>query len=284
MVKIFDDFLARNILTEEEIQTMSAHLKKGISFFNPTFIGTEEEALRWIVDNQLSPTPLGRGAFTENALYRASRFGVQQYLMIASGYDTFAYRQPEWASKMQIFELDHPDMICDKKNRVASFNEELPHNLTYCPIDFEKENLAELLVQLDTFDPAQISFFSLLGIVYYLPKEVFRNLLEQIHRVAPEGSTIVFDYNDALAYTPEGGDRAQKQAAMAETAGETMKASYSYEDLEKILSECGFMIYEHLTPLEITTQYFESYNKDNPYHPMRAFDNVNYCFAVIKSY
>lgn len=59
-----------------------------------------------------------------------------------------------------------------------------------------------------------------------------------------------------------------------------MLASYSYQQMEKLLSDCGFLIYEHLNPTQITDQYFSEYNKANPSHRMTAFDNVNYCLAV----
>lgn len=70
---------------------------------------------------------------------------------------------------------------------------------------------------------------------------------------------------------------------LAKGAGEEMKNGYSYEDVEKLLSDYGFLIYEHLTPEEITERFFSSYNRENPEHTITAFDNVNYCLAVKKS-
>lgn len=69
---------------------------------------------------------------------------------------------------------------------------------------------------------------------------------------------------------------------MAGAANEKMLASYSYVEMEKLLAYNDFLIYEHLTPNEITEQYFRKYNQANPEHPMTAFDNVNYCLAVKK--
>ncbi|WP_411680090.1 hypothetical protein [Clostridium thailandense] len=69
---------------------------------------------------------------------------------------------------------------------------------------------------------------------------------------------------------------------MACAANEKMLGSYSYVELEKLLDRSNFMIYEHLTPNEITEQYFKKYNQANPNHQMTAFDNVNYCLAVRK--
>lgn len=67
---------------------------------------------------------------------------------------------------------------------------------------------------------------------------------------------------------------------LAGAANEKMLSSYSCSEMEQLLSKHGFLIYEHLTPHEMTEQYFEIYNNANPEHRMMAFDNVNYCLAV----
>lgn len=45
-VKIFDDNIARLLLTEEEYRTISKNLSDGIKYFNPSFVGNDKEALR----------------------------------------------------------------------------------------------------------------------------------------------------------------------------------------------------------------------------------------------
>lgn len=279
-IKIFDDSLADKILTDEEKQQIAFSMSNGIGFFIPTFSGTSEEALRWIVDNQLSPSPLGRAAWAEKALQTAVRIGTSQYLIIAAGYDTFAYRQPEWATKLVIFELDHPFTSEDKQKRVQKICDKQLSNVTYIPIDLTTESLSEKLCFCDAYDKNGLSFCSLLGISYYLSKQDFKTQLKNIAYSVSNGSTIVFDYPDEYTYTDQAGERAKRQSMMASGAKEAMLASYSYNELELLLSECGFLIYEHLTPDEITKQYFDDYNKANPKHLMSAFDNVNYCLAV----
>lgn len=81
-------------------------MSEEIMFFNPTFYRTQSEAIKWIVDNQLSPSPLGRDAFCESHLQKAVQTGEKHYTILASGYNSFAYRQPEWAKKINIFEVD----------------------------------------------------------------------------------------------------------------------------------------------------------------------------------
>lgn len=278
--KVFDDYLAKKILTEDEYEQIASNMSKGISFFNPSFVGTQEEALRWIVDNHLSPTPLGRAAFAEKSLENAVKIGAKQYLIFAAGYDTFAYRQSDWASKIEIFEIDHPATGEDKKKRIKSVVAEKPANLHYVSADFREKDWQSNLLACTEFDKSKISFCSFLGISYYLSKQVFADTINTISKFVPKGSSIVFDYPDEYNYTDKAGERAKKQLALANAANEKMLASYSYAELEKILDNSNFMIYEHLTPNEITEQYFKKYNKANPNHQMTAFDNTNYCLAV----
>lgn len=278
--KVFDDYLAKDILTQSEYEQIASNMSKGIKFFNPSFEGTQDEALRWIVDNQLSPSPLGRAAFAERSLENAVRFGTEQYLIFAAGYDTFAYRQPEWASKIQIFELDHPIMSSDKQKRIRSIMAEKPSNLHYISADFTEDDWERNLIAYPAFDQSKISFCSLLGISYYLSKLDFAQIIDTVSNIVPKGSSIVFDYPDENAYTSKAGERAKKQMAMAGAANEKMLASYSYVELQQLLGDSNFLIYEHLTPSEITEQYFKKYNQSNPKHTITAFDNVNYCLAV----
>ncbi|MBP1932782.1 class I SAM-dependent methyltransferase [Ammoniphilus resinae] len=280
--KIFDDHLAKKIVTEDEYQEIASNMSKGIGFFNPSFVGTPEEALQWIVNQQLSPSPLGRAAFAEKSLESAVRFGARQYLIFAAGYDTFAYRQPDWASQLEIFEIDHPVMSVEKQKRVQKLITSQPENLHFVAADFTEHNLERTLLGYPDFNDNKISFCSLLGISYYLPQQAFIETINTISRLVPKGSSIVFDYPDEYTYTDHAGERVKKQTAMVRVANEEMLASYSYTEIEKLLADNHFLIYEHLTPNEITEQYFEKYNQANPEQPMTAFDHVNYCLAVRK--
>ncbi|WP_339222352.1 class I SAM-dependent methyltransferase [Paenibacillus sp. FSL W7-1332] len=282
-VKIFDDPIAIQLLTDQEYEQIAFNMSQAVTFFRPSFVGSQEQALREVVDYQLSPSPLGRAAFAEQSLAVAAGLGAEQYLIFASGYDTFAYRQPEWAEKLRIFEIDHPVTAADKERRVSALPLAKPANLHCIAADFLEADWTSRLAACPAFDPERISFSSLLGISYYLPKQAFKQLLSSIARRVPSGSSFVFDYPDELTLTPEAGERAQKQVMMAMRAGEPMQAGYSYAELEQLLEEANLLIYQHLTPSEITRELFQAYNESQPDHKITAFDNVNYCLAVKSS-
>ncbi|MHA7965854.1 class I SAM-dependent methyltransferase [Paenibacillus sp. CAU 1782] len=278
--KIFDDTLARQLLTKKEYDDISFNMSENVAAFEPGFVGTREEALRLIVDRQLAPAPLGRSAFAEEALETAVALGARQYLLFAAGYDTFAYRQPSWSKELTIFEIDHQATASDKQRRLLSFEKNTPANLFTLAADFNEADWAQALLGCPAFDRNQLSFGSLLGISYYLTPERFQSLLETIASIMPSGSSLVFDYPDEHTLTENAGPRAKRQVLMAAHAGEPFLASYSYTELERLLEECGWLIYRHLVPVEITTDLFGDYNRSHPEHPITAFDNVNYCLAV----
>lgn len=277
---VFDDSLAKRLLTEAEYQQIANHMSAGISYFSPTFSGTQSEALRWIVDHCLAPSPLGRAAYTEAALQTAVRLGARQYLIFAAGYDTFPYRQPDWAKDLQVFELDTPAMSAEKQHRLHAADLEIPENVHFIRADLTDRVWQRNLLEHPAFDPAKISVCSLLGLTYYLPKPAWRDLLSAIADMVPHGSSLLFDYPEATDAAMPSNSGMRQQAQLANGAGEPMCAAYSYQEMEALLAACGFLVYEHLTPPEITTQYFSAYNLEHPAQPITAMDHVNYCLAV----
>ena len=67
-----------------------------------------------------------------------------------------------------------------------------PANLTYVPIDFQHENLEDVLTR-HGYDPAQRSFFILDGVTMYVPEDAVRATLRFLAS-HPPGSGIVFDF------------------------------------------------------------------------------------------
>ena len=269
--KIFSDNLAKELLTQEEYQNISKNMEEGISFFNKDFTGTKEEALRWIVNENLSPQVLGRSAFCESSLKRAISLGTHQYLLFASGYDTFAYRYNK--NNLTIFEIDTKTMIEDKIKRLQKANLDY-HQVNYIKCDFTKDNLSELIMN-SNYQKDKLSFSSLLGLTYYLTKEDFTNLINSISKLVLPGSTIVFDYPNK--------ETCSKQALitkLANSLNENMLATYTYQDIEEILSNNDFLIYEHLNSKELTNNYFDTYNTLNPNNKIIAPTGVSYCLAV----
>lgn len=149
-------------------------MSNGIKFFNPNFIGSTQEALDWIVNNNLAPSVLARSAFTVKSLKRDKKIGLQQYLIFASGYDTYSYTDKE----LQCYEIDRKEMIDDKIRRVKKANIDIS-NVKYIEADFTFENWQDCLIN-SSINWNKKVFCSLLGISYYLTKNQFYSMIEKI--------------------------------------------------------------------------------------------------------
>ena len=139
---IFSDSLAKKILGDD-YERIAQSMMQGIDFFLPGFEGTKEDGLRLIVDKQLSPSVLGRSAYSEKMQLRETANGCSQYLIFASGYDTFSLRNIDAATR--VYELDLPDMLDDKKKRLD--NAGLKTAAKYVPCDLADKNWVEKLLE-----------------------------------------------------------------------------------------------------------------------------------------
>ncbi len=275
---VFTDHLAKNLMTEEEYAAVQGYILGGAQFFEPEIDPakqTTKELLRMLINKHIAPSPLCRAAYTERALKTAVLTGTKQYVILGAGLDTFAFREPEFLSKHTVFEVDHPLTQADKLERITRAGWTVPDNLTFVPVDFTKDSLAERLVAAG-FDPSAKSFFSWLGVTYYLSAEAIGTMLSALSSLCADGSTLVFDYPDENFFNaPE--KRVQNTIMMAKAGGEPMKSAFSYAELEKLLETQGFLIYELLTPDDIQRDIIDKAGTG-----IKAFEHVNYCLAVRK--
>lgn len=264
-IKIFDDLLSTKLITEKEYEMIGLNMSQGISFFYPTFKGSKEEALKWIVDHQLSPSVLVRSAFCKEAIEEMKEKGCQQYLDFASGYDSFAYY---YQNQMHVFEIDKKEVIEDKRQRCKDVDIE---NIQFLSIYLSQENWINTLLQSD-YQEDQLSISSMLGLSYYLTKDEFKKMLKQLSKYLLKGSRLVFDY-PSIQESKE----TKINEMLAKEADESMKAKYSFAELKEILNQCHLTIIQHENHQTVTEKYISNYNAYYKDDPIKAPEGVCYC-------
>ena len=275
---VFADHLAKKLITEEEYAAVQGYILSGAQFFEPEIASAAlqpKDMLRRLVNVHIAPSPLCRTTYTEKALKSAVLTGTKQYVILGAGMDTFAFRETEFLSKYRVFEVDHSLTQADKLERITCVGWAVPDNLSFVPVDFTKDSLAEQLVAAG-FDPPVKSFFSWLGVTYYLSTEAIDTMLSALSSLCADGSTLVFDYPDENFFDASE-RRVQNTIMMAKAGGEPMQSAFSYSELEMLLEKHGFLIYELLTPHDIQRDIIDKAGAD-----MKAFEHVNYCLAVRK--
>ena len=220
--KIFDDYVAKDFISQKERNNIETNMVQGIHFFNKDiaeqFQDNPKEILKWITQVQLSPTPLARAAYCEKVLLHEITLGAKQYVILGAGLDTFSFRHRELENKIEIFEVDHPSTQAFKKIRVKEAEFEIPNNLHFVSMDFTKGFSYEQL-RNEGFENKK-TFFSLLGVTYYLTKEELSSLIECLFELVPAGSSIVFDYPDENLFIEKGlSNRVENMVKMAAVGG-----------------------------------------------------------------
>src|SRR5580698_9525375 len=131
-----------------------------------------------------------RSRYAEDELATAVAHGVRQYVVLGAGLDTFAYRNPH--AGLRVFEVDHPATQLWKREQLQAAGISIPPSLTFIPIDFERQTLADGLGQAG-FKRDAAAFFSWLGVTPYLTREACTTTLSFIGKM-PADSAVVFDF------------------------------------------------------------------------------------------
>ena len=198
---------------------------------------------------------VARSRVAEEALARAVRRGVRQYVVLGAGLDTFAYRNPYPADGLTVFEVDHPATQAWKRGQLETAGIALPPSLRFVAVDFETQQLGEPLAGagLRAEEPA---FFSWLGVSMYLTRAAIGATLGYVAGL-PRGSGIVFDY----AVPPAGLSPVRRLVVHAllkrvAAAGEPWKTFFEPRALAAELRALGLTELEDLGPEELNARFF----------------------------
>ena len=203
-----------------------------------------------------------RSRFAEDALASAVERGTRQLVVLGAGLDTFAYRS-SLADRLRIFEVDHPATQSWKRQRLANAAIPIPSSLTFAPVDFERQTLAEGLAAAG-FDPALQTFFTWLGVVPYLTEDAVGSTLSFIASL-PNGAHVVFDYSDPPDSLPAKMRVIhEKRAAHVRELGEAFVSYFEADKLRDKLLALGFSEVEDLGPAQIAARYYPNRMKASP--------------------
>ena len=132
-----------------------------------------------------------RTRFLDEAVEKALSQGIGQVIILGAGLDTRPYRLAGM-ERVHVFEVDLPSVQEEKKKRLHKHFGRLPQQVTFLPIDFDKESL-EAIFTGTAFDPSKPSVFVWEGVTQYLSEQAVRRTLAFVGQSAP-GSILVFTY------------------------------------------------------------------------------------------
>ncbi len=220
----------------------------------------KDKALRqWVMKNKVAPGAyefmLARTAFFDQIVKNALLQNLPQVVILGAGYDSRPYRFKDLVRGTHIFELDAPPTQLRKKEALEGAGIARPENLAYVPIDFNRDDLEEVLPAAGFLRDRQ-SLFLWEGVTYYLPAQSVDHTLHSIRSVSLPGSSICFDYaclsTDALG---EEGVVKLRSLMKSDHPDEPTKFGIPLGRLEPFMAERGYSVIEHISSTEMEKRY-----------------------------
>src|ERR1700722_13697000 len=136
---------------------------------------------------------VARARFIEDLVAERAAHGVDQYVLLGAGLDTFGQRRPELAARLRVFEVDQPGTQAWKAQRLAELGYGVPEWLRLVPVDFEAGASWWGLLAEAGFSPAAPAVVASTGVSMYLTREANAATLRQLAGLAP-GSTVAMTF------------------------------------------------------------------------------------------
>jgi methyltransferase (TIGR00027 family) len=199
---------------------------------------------------------VARARFIEDLVAERAGHGVDQYVILGAGLDTFAQRRPEIANRLRVFEVDRPGPQAWKRRRLVELGYGIPDGLRLVPVDFEADtNWWQRLADAG-FDPGRPAVVVSTGVTMYLTEDATVATLRQIATLAA-GSTLAMTFLLPLELV-DAADRPALRAAKngARASGTPFISFFTPERMVALAREAGFAHAEHVPGAMLAERYF----------------------------
>src|SRR5215216_2692143 len=181
--------------------------------------------------------------------------GLDQVVVLGAGFDTRAYRIAG-IEQTRLFEVDHPATQKVKLKRLKKVIDPLPGHVTFIPVDFNTQTLAERLFT-SGYNEQGKTLFIWQGVTMYLTPEGVDSTLAFIANHSGPGGAVIFDYfyNETLR------DMKMKTTRrITRVIGERLIFGIDEGQIEPFLTRRGFRDVRNADAEELKRLYFTGPN------------------------
>ncbi len=218
---------------------------------------------------------LCRTRYIDDVLKRSLEEGLDQVVILGAGFDTRAYRISSMDG-VQVFEVDLPGTRKLKQIRVEKVLGAVPENVTLIGMNFDQENLDEIL-SAGGFQKGKRTLFIWEGVTQYITAEAVKNTLEFVSAVSGVGSAIVFTY--VRQGIIDGSDRpewARSFLSFAQKVGSPLIFGLDQDELKGYLSDRGLKLIDDVGAADYQDLYLKPLNRE-----LNVFDAERIAFAEV---
>jgi methyltransferase (TIGR00027 family) len=201
---------------------------------------------------------IARTKFFDEVFKQALAENYHQIVFLGAGYDTRPYRFKDSIKQTEIFELDVPTTQQIKKRFLKKSNLPIPDKLHFVAINFNKENLGEVLIKAG-FKMNKKTLFIWEGVTEYLTPEAVDSTLDFIRKNS--GNTVAFNYIYKSVVDGTCDYYGTKEVAKAASeSNEPYQFGIEEGKIEQFLNARRFETVTHYTAEELEKKYL---TKDN---------------------
>lgn len=172
---------------------------------------------------------------------------AEQYVILGSGLDSFAWRQ---TGTVAVYEFDHPATQSWKRTRLKKLDVPWPVTLTMVEADFEKRSLPDIL-EASSLDVARSLFVNWVGVLPYLTPDAIVATLGALPPCSAAISYVLPETSWDLAIRTF----AAPMKRAFEELGEKVLTLTTPEQTAALLAKGGFRIIEDLGADEVTARF-----------------------------
>lgn len=203
---------------------------------------------------------LARARFVEDCVAEQVTRGIDQYVILGAGLDTFAQRQADLATRLQIYEIDRAGPQAWKRQRLQDTGRGIPSHLHLVPVDFEVGDDWWPHLTAAGFDPKRRAVVASTGVSMYLTKDAILATLRQMAALAA-GSSLVMSFMLPIEMAaPELRPGIERAAQGARAAGTPFVSFFMPEEILELARSAGFEDVQHVSADALAQRYFSSRN------------------------
>ncbi|CAD6530699.1 class I SAM-dependent methyltransferase [Paraburkholderia metrosideri] len=199
---------------------------------------------------------VARARFIEDLVVEQMGRGLEQYVILGAGLDSFVQRRPEIASRIRIFEVDQPGPQAWKRQRLMELGFGVPDWLRFVPVDFERNDAWRQALSAAGFDDSKPAIVVSTGVSMYLTKEANAATLRQVASFA-SGSMLAMTFLLPLELAdPEVRPGLQMAEKGARASGTPFISFYTPSEIITQASDAGFAQARHVSANDLAARYF----------------------------
>ncbi|WP_106541849.1 class I SAM-dependent methyltransferase [Prolixibacter denitrificans] len=210
---------------------------------------------------RLRASVVARARLIEDFVVEQNQQGIEQYVILGAGLDTFAQRRQEAVSPLHIFEIDQPDTMTWKEQRLNEIGLDVPDNLHFVPVDFETSSWWEQLLAAG-FNISQPAVVACTGVSLYLTEEAIVAMLKQLAGLVANSQLIMSFYLPLELLDEEDQQMQQMAEKGAREAGTPMVSFFNPDKILNLAREAGFKKAKTLSTKDIVEAYFANRTDD----------------------